>query len=94
MGDVTRALVAQVTSPMVVSVSQRSVSFGSGAKQSGDFEEERVSRRDEAILVKAKKAPISPIPSLCIPSPSPLPFGIRDRNYLLDVYCQKVSTIR
>lgn len=49
---------------MVVSVSPRSVSFGSGAKQSGDFEEERVSRRDEAILVKAKKAPISPIPSL------------------------------
>lgn len=49
---------------MVVSVSQYSVSFGSGAKQSGDFEEERVSRRDEAILVKIKKAIVSPIPSL------------------------------
>lgn len=75
VGDVTRALVAQVTSPMIISVSQRSVSFGSGSSS------REISRRNvfrdvtRRFSLEPRRHRPPPIPSLRFP---PLSAAIRN----------------
>jgi hypothetical protein len=102
VGDVTRALVAQVTSPMVIVVSPNCSRWSVGVAQAVEgfrksrgnarFETRRSGSRWNGKGARSALRHLSYALSL-FPLGVRCDFEVRDRNDLLDVYCRKVSTI-